>query len=178
MRCATSVLGFYAPAVRFGSCHIVASSLRVWSCQLKYDWTLIQRVVCHPVAGLPDYRCFAMAPQFPSLGIFHPSSMRCFQTQVQSFVMDDLLVPVFASFALVKVVPVNLCPLLLFDMCDYLVITGGLISRCRVFVTHLLRLDVLRLSHFCHSSLLSVTVCACVLPVWERTALQHLPFDD
>ena len=50
---------------------------------------------------------------------------------VGDVVWYDLLDPVFASFALVKVVPVNLCLLLLFDMCDYLVITGGLISRCR-----------------------------------------------
>ena len=132
MRCAVSVLGFYAPAVHFGSCHIVASSLGVWPSWLKYDWTLIQRVIGHPVTGLPDYRCFVMARGSHLRGFFIPLQCDAFRHRSLLLSWCDLLDPVFASFALVKVVPVNLCPLLLFDMCDYLVITGGLISRCRV----------------------------------------------
>ena len=132
MLCAASVLAFYALSVRFGSCHVVASSLEVQPCWLKYDWTLIPRVICHPVAGLPDYRCFAMARCSHLQGFFIP--FRCYGFRHRSILSSwyDLLGPVFTSFALVKVVPVNLCPVPLFDMCDYLVITGGMISRCQV----------------------------------------------
>ena len=95
------------------------------------------------------------------------------------YVLLDL---VFASFALVKVVPVNLCPLLLFAICDYLVITGldFLMSDLDLnsFVTLLLRLDVLQLPHFRHYSLLSGPQRARVLPVGESPVLQRLPFDD
>ena len=161
--------GFYAPSVRFGSCHIVASSLVVRPCRLKYDWTLIQRVICHPVAGLPDYRCFTLAWCSHLWGFFIP--LRCDGFSHGSILSSwyDLLDPFFASFALVKMVPVNLCPLLIFDMCDYLVITGGMISRCRVLtftplVTLLLQLEVLRLSPFLSlfSSSLCASVCTCV----------------
>ena len=133
MWCTAFVLGFYAPAVSFGSCHIVASSLGVWPCWLKYDWAVIQRAICHPVAGLPDYRCFAMASSSHLRVFFIP--LRCDAFRHRSILLSwyDLLDPVFASFDVVKVVPVNLCPLLLFNMCDYLVITG-LISRCRVLI--------------------------------------------
>ena len=56
----------------FGSCHMVASSLGIWPCRLKYDWALILRVICHLVAGLPDYRCFAMAHCSHLRGFFIP----------------------------------------------------------------------------------------------------------
>ena len=64
-----------------------------------------------------------------------------------------LLDPVFASFALVSVVSVNLCPLPLFAICDYLVITLGLDFPMSgldfySFITLVLRLFVLRLPHF------------------------------
>ena len=132
MRCAASVLGFYTTAVRFGSCHMVASSLGVWPCWHKYDWALILRVICHPVARLPDFRCFEMARSSHLRGCFIP--LRCDAFRHRSILLSwyVLLDPVFASFALVKVVPVNLCPLLFFAICDYLVITVGLIFRCRV----------------------------------------------
>ena len=113
-------------------------------------------------------------PLFPSSGVFHPSSSDAFRHSsiLLSYVLLD---PVFASFALVKAVPVTLCSLLLFAICDYLVITGGLDFPMLgldfySFVTLLLRLDVLRLPHFRHYSLL--------LPVGESTVLQRLPFDD
>ena len=105
--------------------------LGVWPCRLKYDWALILRLICHPVASLYDFRCFAMACSSHLQGCFIP--LRCAAFRHRSILLSwyVLLDPVFASFALVKVVPVNLCPLLLFAICDYLVITGGLISRCR-----------------------------------------------
>ena len=67
-------------------------------------------------------------------------------------------------------------------MCDYLVVTGGMVSRCQgltlaPLVMHLLWLDILRLSLFHHHSLLPVLQFARVLPVWERMVLRHLPFD-
>ena len=118
MRCAASVLGFYTPAVRFGSCHMVASSLGVWPCRLKYDLALILRVICHPVVSLPDFRCFEMARSSHLRGCF--IALRCDAFRHRSILLSRyvLLDPVFASFALVKVVPVNLCPLLLFAVCD------------------------------------------------------------
>ena len=142
MRCAASVLGFYAPAVRCGSCHMVASSLGVWPCRLKYDWALILRVICHPVARLPVFSYFEMAHSSHLWGRFIP--LRCDAFRHRSILLSGyvLLDPVFASFALVMVVPVNLCPLLFFAICDYSVITGGLIFRCRV-------LTFILLYHFC-----------------------------
>ena len=108
------LLGFYAPAVRFGSCHMMVSSLGVWPCRLKYDWALILRLIYHPVAGLPDFGCFEMARSSHLWGCFIP--LRCDAFRHRSIVLSwyVLLDPVFASFALVKVVPVNLCPILLF----------------------------------------------------------------
>ena len=56
MRCAASVSGFGDPSICFDSCCIVASSLGVQAYLFKYDWTLIPRVICCSVAGLPDYK--------------------------------------------------------------------------------------------------------------------------
>ena len=61
--------------------------LGVWPCRLKYDWALILRVICHPVASLPDFRCFEMACSSHLWGCFIPLRCECFQTQVHSFVM-------------------------------------------------------------------------------------------
>ena len=107
-------------------------------------------------------------PLFPSSGVFHPSSSDAFRHRSILLSWYVLLDPVFASFALVKVVPVTLCSLLLFAICDYLVITGGLDFPMLgldfySFVTLLLRLDVLRLPHFRHYSLLCLSVHVCYL---------------
>ena len=74
MRCSTSVLGFYDPSVRYGTCSFVASSFSVLTYLLKYDWTLIQRVIYRSVAVRPGYRCCTMALGSHLLG-FPPSSM-------------------------------------------------------------------------------------------------------
>ena len=143
---------------------MVASSLEVRPCRLKYVWNLIMRVICHPVAGLPDYRCFAMACCSHLRGFFIP--LRCVGFRHRSILSSwyDLLVSIFASFALVKVVPVNLCPLLLFDMCDTWLSRGHDFQMSGLdffsFVMLLLRLDVFRLSHFL--LLLCASVCTCV----------------
>ena len=160
MRCAVSVLGFYTPAVCFGSCHMVSSSLGVWPCRHKYDWALILGVICHPVASLPDFRCFEMTP----VPIFRCDAFRHRSILLSWYVLLD---PVFASSALVKVVPNNLCPLLLFAICDYLVITGDLFSRCRV-LTFILRNSSVAARRAQTATLsalfssLSASVCTCV----------------
>ena len=72
---------------------------------------------------------------------------------------------------------------ILIDMCDYLVVTRGMVSRGQgltlaPLVTLLLQLDMLRLLRFHHHFLLlPVLLFARVLPVWEFMSLRRLPFN-
>ena len=122
-------------------------------------------------------------PLFPSSGPFSSlfDAMVSDRSNLSSWY--DLLDPVFASLLWSRWFPPTYI-LFYYLTGDYLAITGGMISRCRVLtftalVTLLLWLNVLRLSHFHHHSLLlSVPQCARVLPVWERTVFRRLPFRD
>ena len=115
--------------------------------------------------------------------MFHPTSMRCFQTQVHSFA---LVRSVGSCLRFVCSGQGGSHQLMSSSIIWHLWLLGdhrGLDFQVSgldfySFVTLLLRLAVLRLPHFRHYSILSVPQCARVLPVGERTVLQRLPFDD
>ena len=115
--------GLVIPPFCFDSCRIVASSLGVQTYRVKYDWTLIPRVLCHFVAGLLVYEFL----RWPSIPIFRGFSY-CFDVMFSDsspfFRCGRFMDPVFASFTLVMLVAITLCPLL-FDMCVYLLFTRG-----------------------------------------------------
>ena len=114
--------------------------------------------------------------QFPSSGMFHPTSMWCFQTQVHSFVMVR---SVGACLRFVCSGQGGSRQLMSSSIICHLWLLGdhrGLAFPMSgldfySFVTLLLRFDVLRLPHFRLYSLLSVPQCARMLPVGESPVL-------